>query len=215
MKESKYIDHTLLKAFATENDINLLCDEAIENDFASVCVNPFWVNKCYQKLKGTSVVVCTVIGFPLGANSLKTKVFETNQAILDGADEIDMVINVGEAKMGNFEYIYEEIKAIKEATNNHLLKVIIETCYLTDYEKEMVCLAAKRAKADFVKTSTGFGTKGATIEDVRLMKKVVGEMGVKASGGVKTREDFLAYMEAGATRIGTSNGLTLIGGKKE
>lgn len=213
MNESKLIDHTLLKAVATKDDIINLCKEAVSNNFASVCVNPCWVRLAYQELKGTSVEVCTVIGFPLGASTTKVKVYETKQAILDGADEIDMVINVGAAKAGDFEYIYNEIKAVKDiAGEHHVVKVIIETCYLTDEEKVKACLAAKRAKADFVKTSTGFGTGGATFEDVALMKKTVGDLGVKASGGVKTREDFLKYVSLGATRIGTSNGTKLIGG---
>ncbi len=215
MKDSKFIDHTLLHAYATKDQILKLCDEAITNDFASVCVNPYWVNTCYQKLRGTNVSVCTVIGFPLGANSTKTKVFETKQAIFDGADEIDMVINVAEAKMGNYEMIYNEIAQIKEATNNHVLKVILETCYLTEEQIEKCCFAAKRAKADFVKTSTGFGTKGATIDNVLLMVKAASPLEVKASGGIRTKEDFALYKEAGATRIGTSNGLNLIGGEND
>ena len=215
MKESKLIDHTKLNAFATRVDIEKLCQEAIENDFASVCINPVWVKLAYSLLKGSNVDVCTVIGFPLGANTLETKVFETKQALLDGADEIDMVINIGQAKMGNFEYIFNEIKAVKDVAGAHIVKVIIETCYLTDEEKVNVCLAAKRAKADFVKTSTGFGTAGANFSDVALMKKTVGDMGVKASGGVKTREDFLKYVELGASRIGTSNGTKLLKGEEK
>lgn len=215
MKESKLIDHTKLNAFATRADIEKLCKEAIENDFASVCINPVWVKLAYSLLKGSNVDVCTVIGFPLGANTLETKVFETKQALLDGADEIDMVINIGQAKMGNFEYIFNEIKAVKDVAGAHIVKVIIETCYLTDEEKVNVCLAAKRAKADFVKTSTGFGTAGANFSDVALMKKTVGDMGVKASGGVKTREDFLKYVELGASRIGTSNGTKLLKGEEK
>ncbi len=215
MKESKLIDHTKLNAFATREDIEKLCQEAILNDFASVCINPVWVKLAYSLLKGSNVDVCTVIGFPLGANTLETKVFETKQALLDGADEIDMVINIGQAKMGNFEYIFNEIKAVKDVAGAHVVKVIIETCYLTDEEKVNVCLAAKRAKADFVKTSTGFGTSGANFSDVALMKKTVGDMGVKASGGVKTREDFLKYVELGATRIGTSNGTKLLKGEEK
>ena len=215
MKESKLIDHTKLNAFATRADIEKLCKEAIENDFASVCINPVWVKLAYSLLKGSNVDVCTVIGFPLGANTLETKVFETKQALLDGADEIDMVINIGQAKMGNFEYIFNEIKAVKDVAGAHIVKVIIETCYLTDEEKVNVCLAAKRAKADFVKTSTGFGTAGANFSGVALRKKTVGDMGVKASGGVKTREDFLKYVELGASRIGTSNGTKLLKGEEK
>lgn len=212
MNESKFIDHTLLSACAKREQIKNLCEEAVKYDFASVCVNPYWVKYAYTLLRDTSVKVCTVIGFPLGANAIEVKAYEAKQAILDGADEIDMVINIGEAKDGNFEYIFNEIRTLKEVCGVHTLKVILETCYLTDDEKLNCCLAAKRAKADFVKTSTGFGTGGATLEDVRMMKKCVGEIGVKASGGIRSRESFEAFIEAGATRIGTSSGTKLIGG---
>lgn len=211
MKDSKYIDHTLLKAVATSDEILKLCQEAVENDFKSVCVNPCWVNFCKQVLKGSNVLVCTVIGFPLGANDTSVKAFETTKAISDGADEIDMVINVGRAKMHDYDYIYNDIKTVVDACNGVLLKVIIETCYLTDEEKVEVCLKAKEAGADYVKTSTGFGTGGATLDDVSLMNKTVGpEVLVKASGGVRVKEDFIKMKEAGASRIGTSNGVSLI-----
>lgn len=211
MKASKYIDHTLLKATATENDILKLCEEAIQYDFKSVCVNPANVALASKVLKGSGVLVCTVIGFPLGANTIDVKKYETTSAIANGADEVDMVINIGKAKEHNYDYIYDEIKAVVEAANGVLVKVIIETCYLTDEEKVEVCKMAMKAKADFVKTSTGFGTGGATYEDVLLMAKTVKpELQVKASGGVRTKEDFDKMIEAGATRIGTSNGTKLV-----
>jgi len=211
MEKNKYIDHTLLKAFATNDDILSLCEEAVKFDFKSVCVNPANVSLAKRLLHGSDVLVCTVVGFPLGANTIETKVFETIDAIKNGADEIDMVINIGRAKMHDYEYIYEEIKALVEACNGVLLKVIIETCYLTDEEKVEVCKMAKKAHANFVKTSTGFGTGGATKEDVKLMADTVRpDLEVKASGGVKTKEDFEEMVAAGATRIGTSNGAKLI-----
>ena len=211
MKQSKYIDHTLLKAFATEEDIKKLCEEAREFDFKSVCVNPTHIELAKKLLAGSDVLVCTVIGFPLGANTIETKVFETKDAIAKGADEIDMVINIGKAKEHNFDYIFKEVKALRDVSLGHTLKVIIETCYLTDEEKVEVCKASKKAKADFVKTSTGFGTGGATREDVKLMHDTVKpEVLVKASGGVKTKEDFDDMIKLGASRIGTSNGTKLV-----
>lgn len=211
MEKSKYIDHTLLKAFATNDDIFKLCEEAIQYNFKSVCVNPANVALAKKLLHGSDVLVCTVIGFPLGANTIETKKFETVDAIANGADEVDMVINIGRAKMGDFDYIEEEIKAVVEAANGVLVKVIIETCYLTDEEKVGSCKAAMKAGANFVKTSTGFGTGGATVEDVKLMAATVKpQLEVKASGGVKTKEDFDNMVAAGATRIGTSNGSKLI-----
>jgi deoxyribose-phosphate aldolase len=212
MEKSKYIDHTLLKAFAKPEDILKLCDEANKYHFASVCINPYYVPLARKLLNGTDVRVCTVIGFPLGANTKEVKAFEAVKAIADGADEVDMVINVGEAKNHNYEYVYEDILEVVKAANGVLVKVIIETCYLTDEEKVECCKCAMRANADYVKTSTGFGTGGATVEDVKLMRNTVGpDMGVKASGGVKTKEAFEAMVEAGATRIGTSNGVALVG----
>ena len=211
MNYNKLIDHTLLKQDATPEQIMKLCFEAKEYDFMSVCVNPAYVPLAYELLKDSDVKVCTVIGFPLGMNLTKTKVEEAMLAVSQGADEVDMVINVGMLKSENDEYVENEIRLIKESINGKLLKVIIETCLLTDEEKVRACLAAKRAGADFVKTSTGFSTGGATVHDVALMRQTVGnEMGVKASGGVRTHEDLLAMVEAGANRIGTSNGTKII-----
>ena len=211
MKYNKLIDHTLLKQDATPEQIMKLCFEAKEYDFMSVCVNPAYVPLAHELLKDSDVKVCTVIGFPLGMNLTKTKVEEAMLAVNQGADEVDMVINVGMLKSENDEYVENEIRLIKESINGKLLKVIIETCLLTDDEKVKACLAAKRAGADFVKTSTGFSTGGATVHDVALMRQTVGEeMGVKASGGVRTHEDLLAMVEAGANRIGTSNGTKII-----
>ena len=211
MKYNKLIDHTLLKQDATPEQIMKLCEEAKEFDFMSVCVNPAYVPLASECLKGSDVKVCTVIGFPLGMNLTRTKVDEAMQAIKEGAQEIDMVINVGMLKAGHDEYVREEIKLLKEVAGKNVLKVIIETCLLSDEEKIRACLAAKEAGADFVKTSTGFSTGGATPHDVKLMRDTVGpDMGVKASGGVRTHEDLLAMVEAGANRIGTSNGTKII-----
>ena len=210
MEKNKYIDHTLLKAYAKEIDIKYLCDEAKGYNFKSVCVNPCFVKYAKEQLKDSDVLVCTVIGFPLGANSTKTKVFEAVDAINNGADEIDMVINISMVKDGNYEYVYNEIKEVKEAIKDHTLKVIIETCYLTEEEIRKVSIIVKDAKANFVKTSTGFGTAGATVENVKIIKDAVGDFDIKASGGIKTKEDFEKMIEAGATRIGTSNGKNLI-----
>ncbi len=211
MNYNRMIDHTLLAPDATESQIKKICDEAKEHHFASVCVNPSWVSFCAKELKGTDSKVCTVIGFPLGATSTKSKEEELKQAIADGAEELDMVINIGKLKDHQDEYVENEIHALKQLCGNLVLKVIIETCLLTDEEKVRVCLLAKKAGADFVKTSTGFSKGGATKEDVALMRKTVGpEMGVKASGGVRTREDMEDMIKAGATRIGTSHGCELI-----
>lgn len=213
---SKLIDHTLLKATATEEDIKNLCQEAITHNFKSVCVNPNYVNLAKQLLADSDVLVCTVIGFPLGANTIGTKVFETVNAISNGADEIDMVINVGKAKDHDYDYIKKEIEELVHAANGNVLKVILETCYLTNEEIVKVCEAAVAAGASFVKTSTGFGTGGATIEHVKLMKSVVGDhLGVKASGGIRTYDDFMAMVDAGATRIGASSGIAIINQSKE
>ncbi|ACA45338.1 deoxyribose-phosphate aldolase [Clostridium botulinum] len=211
MKLSKYIDHTLLKPQATEKDILKLIEEAKTYDFASVCVNPSWVKLAYENLKDTDVKVCTVVGFPLGATSTASKVYETKVAIEDGADEIDMVISVGQLKSGNDEYVKEEIKKIVEASKNRLVKVIIETCLLTEEEKVKACTFSKEAGADYVKTSTGFSTGGAKPEDIKLMRETVGKnMGVKASGGIHTREEMEVMIENGATRIGASCGVELV-----
>ena len=211
MSYNKLIDHTLLKQDAQPEQIIKLCEEAKQFDFMSVCVNPAYVPLAAECLKGSNVKVCTVIGFPLGMNLTKTKIEEAALAIKEGADEIDMVINVGMLKAGHDQYVEEEIRELKAVAGSRVLKVIIETCLLTDDEKVRACIASKNAGADFVKTSTGFSTGGATVHDVALMRKTVGpDMGVKASGGVRTHEDLLAMVEAGATRIGTSNGTKII-----
>jgi deoxyribose-phosphate aldolase len=211
MEYSKYIDHTLLKADATDDQIIKICLEAKDYNFASVCVNPGYVSLCKKELEGSSIAVCTVIGFPLGATSTASKVFETKQAIKDGADEIDMVINISRLKTQDDEYVLQEIRAIRRACKGHILKVIIETCLLTDEEKVRVCKIAKKAKADFVKTSTGFSKYGATVADVKMMRKAVGKkMGVKASGGIHSSEEFFAMIKAGATRIGASAGVQIM-----
>ena len=208
---NKYIDHTNLKATATDGDIIKLCNEAKTYDFKSVCVNPANVAYAKRLLNGTDVLVCTVIGFPLGANTMNVKMLETLDAIANGANEIDMVINIAKAKDGDFAYIENEIKAVVSAAGGRCVKVILETCYLTDEEIVKACLAAKIAKATFVKTSTGFGTAGATVEHVALMKKTVGdELQVKASGGIRTLEDVEKMINAGATRIGASAGVQIM-----
>ena len=210
-KVNKLIDHTLLKAFATKAEIKAICDEAIKYDFKSVCVNPANVKFASECLKDSDVLVCTVIGFPLGANTIETKIFETVDAIINGADEIDMVINVGKAKDHDYDYIEEEIAAVVKNAEGKTVKVIIETCYLTDEEKKEVCIRATKAKATFVKTSTGFGTGGATAEDVKLMKASISEdMFVKASGGVRNYDDLKVMVEAGASRIGASSGVAIM-----
>lgn len=213
MNYNKYIDHTLLKQDALKSQIDTLIDEAIEYDFASVCVNPTWVAYAHQRLMNTNVLVCTVIGFPLGANTTAVKVFETKDAITNGADEIDMVINIGALKDHDDDKVYEEIKAVVEAAKGHTVKVIIETCLLTNEEIVRACLLSKKAKATFVKTSTGFSTGGATFEAVKLMKDTVGDMDVKASGGVRDYETMVKMIELGATRIGTSSGVSLMNKK--
>ncbi len=212
MDYAKYIDHTLLKPNATDLEIEKLCNEAKEFGFASVCVNPCFVSKCYSLLRNSDVKVCTVIGFPLGANITNIKVQEAKEAVFEGAKEVDMVINISRLKAKDDEYVLREIKAIKKALHEDIiLKVIIETCLLNEEEKIRACLLAKQAGADFVKTSTGFSTGGATKEDIALMRKTVGDnMGVKASGGIRTKEAFLEMIEAGASRIGTSSGLKII-----
>ncbi len=214
MKLNKLIDHTLLKQDATKEEILKLCKEAKENDFMSVCVNPTWVSTSKKELEGSDVLVCTVIGFPLGQSTSAVKAFETKNAIENGAGEIDMVINVGELKDKNYDFVYEDIKAVVDAANGTLVKVIIETCLLTDEEKVKACELSLKAGAHFVKTSTGFSTGGATVLDVKLMKEVVKDKAeVKASGGVRTPEDLNNMIEVGATRIGTSSGIKLINGE--
>ncbi|TYR81786.1 deoxyribose-phosphate aldolase [Priestia megaterium] len=213
---TKIIDHTLLKANTTEEQITVLAQEAKQYSFASVCVNPTWVKKAAELLKDApEVKVCTVIGFPLGATTSDVKAFETINAIENGADEVDMVINIGALKDKQYDLVEKDIKSVVEAAKGKaLVKVIIETCLLTDEEKVKACELSKKAGADFVKTSTGFSTGGATVEDVALMRKTVGpEMGVKASGGVRGLEDAKAMIEAGATRIGASSGVSIAKGE--
>lgn len=211
MTYNKFIDNTLLKADARREEIKALCEESIKFDFKSVCVNPVFIKDSKEFLKGSDVLVCTVIGFPLGSMTKEAKVFECKDAIEKGADEIDMVINISKLKDHQDDYVRDEIKDIKEACGNHTLKVIIECCLLNDEEKARACLLAKEAGADFVKTSTGFSKWGAKLEDVILMRKTVGaEMGVKAAGGVRTHEEMVEMIENGATRIGTSSGAKLM-----
>ncbi|MCI6746314.1 MAG: deoxyribose-phosphate aldolase [Stecheria intestinalis] len=211
MKPSKYIDHTLLKPEAQKAAIEKLCREAKEYDFASVCVNPCWIDVAKKELAGSDVNVCVVIGFPLGAMTTEAKVFEASDAVKKGADEVDMVLNVGKLKDGDDAYVTDEIRKIKEAVGAHVLKVIIEACLLTDEEKVRACRDAMAAGADFVKTSTGFSAGGATVHDVKLMKETVGDkLKVKAAGGVRTPEEFQAMIDAGAERIGTSHGCELV-----
>lgn len=214
MKLNKFIDHTLLKQDASLTQIEHLLAEAKEYEFASVCVNPTWVATAAETLKGTDVKVCTVVGFPLGANTPAVKAFETKDAIANGADEIDMVINVGALKSGNLDLVETDIRAVVEASGDKLVKVIIEACLLTDEEKVTACQLAQKAGADFVKTSTGFSTGGATVVDVALMRQTVGtDMGVKAAGGARSYADAVAFVEAGATRIGTSSGVAIVKGE--
>lgn len=209
---AKTIDHTLLKPDASAAQIIKVCDEAKAYHFASVCVNPSRIALVAEQLKGTDVTPCCVVGFPLGAIPSESKAAETAVAVKNGAGEIDMVIDIGAAKDGDWAKVEADIAAVKAACGDAAkLKVIIETCLLTDDEKVQACLAAKRAKADFVKTSTGFSKAGATVEDVRLMRRTVGpEMGVKAAGGIHTRQEALAMLEAGATRIGASSGIAIV-----
>jgi len=207
----KYIDHTNLKPTATTADIEVLCKEAIEYNFYAVCVNGCYVSSAKNVLRGTHVKIAAVVGFPLGAMSSKAKVLEAVDCIENGADEIDMVINIGWLKSKDYDAVRAEIEAIKKAIGDHVLKVIIETCFLTNEEKEIACTLAVEAKADFLKTSTGFGTGGATLEDVALMKRIVGDNAkIKASGGIKTHEQALKFIELGVSRIGTSSGPSLI-----
>ena len=213
MKLNKYIDHTILKPETTQEQVEKILSEAKEYDFASVCVNPTWVSLAAESLKDSDVKVCTVIGFPLGANTSAVKAFETEDAIANGADEIDMVINVGALKAGNDALVLDDIKAVVDASGDKLVKVIIEACLLTDDEKVRACQLSKEAGAVYVKTSTGFSTGGATVADVTLMRKTVGpDMGVKASGGARSYEDAIAFIEAGASRIGASSGVAIMNG---
>ncbi len=210
MQIQDYIDHTILKATAEPSDIEKLCQEAINYKFKAICVNGCYTKMAKDRLKNSPVQLAVVIGFPLGAMSTAAKVFEAGDAIKDGADEIDMVINVGWLKSGQLELVKQEISKIKNAIGDKVLKVIIETCYLTQEEKRKACELAVEAKVDYVKTSTGFGTGGATFEDVKLMKEVVGNKAkIKASGGVKDRVTALKYISLGVSRIGTSSGIAI------
>lgn len=212
---AQYIDHTLLAPDASADDIDLLCTEAEQYGFASVCINPTWVKRAAKNLRGTKVPVCTVIGFPLGATTTDIKATEARKALRDGAREIDMVINIGALKSGDHELVYNDIAKVVDAAHETgaICKVILETALLTDEEKVIASALAKRAKADFVKTSTGFGPGGATVYDVALMRETVGpDMGVKASGGVRTADDAEDMIAAGATRIGASAGVQIVGG---
>lgn len=212
---AKYIDHTILKATTTSKEVEKLCLEAKEYGFYSVCVNGCFIKECKELLKDSDVKIAAVVGFPLGAMTKTAKVFEAREAIANGANEIDMVINVGKLIEGDSKYVEDEIREIKEAIGENVLKVIIETCYLNEEQKMLACELSLNANADFVKTSTGFGTAGATFEDVILMKKMVGDnAGVKASGGVKSYETAEKYIELGATRLGTSSGIDIIKGAK-
>ncbi|GGW97074.1 deoxyribose-phosphate aldolase [Salegentibacter mishustinae] len=211
MQLNQFIDHTLLKPTATPEDIESLCKEAIAHQFIAVCIPPSYLKHAKSVLKDSNVKLATVIGFPLGAMTTEAKVFEAKDALANGADEIDMVINIGMLKGGEANYVENEIAEIKKAIGSKILKVIIETCYLTDAEKEAACEAALNANADFVKTSTGFGTGGATFEDVDLMKRIAGDkMQIKASGGIKDRETAIKYLELGVSRLGTSSGIKLV-----
>ena len=210
-----YIDHTLLKPEATAADIDTLCDEARQYGFASVCVNPYWVKRAAQRLRGSDVMVASVIGFPFGATPSEIKAMEARRAIRDGASELDMVINIGALKSGDHELVRRDVGKVADACREAgaTLKVIIETAYLTDEEKVVASYIAKQAKAHFVKTSTGYGPGGATVHDVLLMRETVGpDMGVKASGGIRTREDLQNMVAAGATRIGASAGVQIVSG---
>lgn len=215
MEINGYIDHTLLKAESTVEQIDELIEEAKQYQFASVCVNPSHVRHAAEKLKDSPVKVCTVVGFPLGATTSATKAYETKDAVLNGADEIDMVINIGQLKAGNLEFVEKDIKCVVDASKGRLVKVIIETALLTEEQKVVACQVAVKAGADFVKTSTGFSTKGATVADIALMRQTVGPtIGVKAAGGARSYSDAKAFIEAGATRIGTSAGVAIVEGKE-
>lgn len=211
------IDHTLLKPDATFPEIKQLCEEAMQYNFASVCVNPSFVETCFDIIKSSNVKVCTVIGFPLGATTSQSKLLEAEEAVKNGAEELDMVINIGKLKDKDYDFVYRDIKSIAELSKKHLCvsKVIIETCLLSDEEKVIACLLSKEAGANFVKTSTGFSKGGATVRDVALMKFIVGDkLQVKASGGVRSYEDAIAMINAGAARLGASAGLKIIAGQK-
>ena len=212
MKLNKTIDHTILNADATKDAVIKVIDEAKKYEFASVCLEPCWVSLAAERLKDSPVKVCTVIGFPLGANTKTVKAFEAKEAVENGADEVDMVLNIGALKSGDEAMVLEDMKAVIEAAKNAVVKVILETCLLTDEEKKKACALAKEAGLDFVKTSTGFSTAGATVEDVKLMRDAVGDtMGVKASGGIRDTKTAEAMIAAGASRIGASKSIAIIG----
>lgn len=212
MKLNKTIDHTILNADATKEAVIKVIDEAKKYEFASVCLEPCWVSLAAERLKDSNVKVCTVIGFPLGANTKTVKAFEAKEAVENGADEVDMVLNIGVLKSGDEAMVLEDMKAVREAAKDAVVKVILETCLLTDEEKKKACALAKEAGLDFVKTSTGFSTAGATVEDVKLMREAVGDrMGVKASGGIRDTKTAEAMIAAGASRIGASKSIAIIG----
>lgn len=215
MKLSSHIDHTLLKPEASISQVEKLCQEARENEFFSVCVNSYYVKACVELLKGSTVKVCTVVGFPLGASTMETKRFEAMKAIAEGAKEIDMVLNISAVKSNHWQYVLDDMSSLAQVCHQQgaILKVILETCLLTQDEKKKVCELAVKAGVDFVKTSTGFSSAGATIEDVKLMRSVVGpSMGVKASGGIRNTETAQAMIEAGASRLGTSASVEIVRG---
>ena len=215
MKLNKYIDHTLLKADATKEQITKLCNEAKEHNFASVCVNTCYVPLCKELLKDSDVKVCCVVGFPLGAMDTASKAFEAKTAVSNGAGEVDMVINIGALKDKDYDYVTKDIEAVVNASKPSIVKVIIETCLLTDEEKVEACKCAMKANAEFVKTSTGFSTSGATVEDVTLMRKTVGTVcKVKAAGGIRSYEDAIKMIDAGADRLGCSAGIKIVEGAK-
>ena len=212
MKLNKTIDHTILNADATKEAVIKVIDEAKKYEFASVCLEPCWVSLAAERLKDSPVKVCTVIGFPLGANTKTVKAFEAKVAVDNGADEVDMVLNIGALKSGDDAMVLEDMKVVREAAKDAVVKVILETCLLTDDEKKKACALAKEAGLDFVKTSTGFSTAGATVEDVKLMREAVGDtMGVKASGGIRDTKTAEAMIAAGASRIGASKSIAIIG----
>lgn len=212
MRLNKTIDHTILNPDATKDEVIKVIDEAKAYDFASVCLEPCWVTLAAERLADSDVKVCTVIGFPLGANTKTVKAFEAKEAVENGADEVDMVLNIGALKSGEYDSVLEDMKAVREAAKDAVVKVILETCLLTDEEKKKACALAKEAGMDFVKTSTGFSTAGATTDDVKLMREAVGDaMGVKASGGIRDRETAEAMIAAGASRIGASKSIAIVG----
>ncbi len=208
---ARWIDHTLLKPDATQTDIETICKEAVEHQFASVCINPTWVPLVYRLLRGSQTKVCTVVGFPLGATLPEVKAYETQAVVEKGAEEIDMVINIGALKSGDYSLVEHDIRSVVRVAGRRIVKVILETCLLDDEEKVKACVIAQKAGANFVKTSTGFSKGGATVKDVALMRKVVGsQMGVKASGGVRSYEEACKMVEAGATRIGASASVAIV-----